>query len=44
MDPWWTPDRTGFAGDLMPSNTAICSYDVVLKKLKLSTINRILNK
>ena len=25
MDPWGTPDRTGFEEDLTPSNTTLCS-------------------
>ena len=25
MDPWGTPDRTGFKEDLTPSNTTLCS-------------------
>ena len=25
MDPWGTPDRTGFEDDLMPSKTTLCS-------------------
>ena len=25
MDPWGTPDRTGFTEDLTPSNTTLCS-------------------
>ena len=25
MDPWVTPDRTGFEDDLMSSKTTLCS-------------------
>ena len=25
MDPWGTPDRTGFEEELTPSNTTLCS-------------------